>query len=105
VGYPSWSRVGKYIYFDNIPYQRESAFFRVRIGAGKLEEVTSFKDLLQRYGILGVWKGLASDDSPLLLRNTGSQEEIASGCGPYVLLDSHPVVKWVLAKAGVKGNF
>jgi hypothetical protein len=31
-----------------------------------------------------------------------SRVTIESGRGPYVLLDSQPVVKWVIAKAGVK---
>jgi Tol biopolymer transport system component len=74
-GYPSWSRDGKYIYFGNLPYQREAAFFRVRISDRKLEQVVSFKELIHPYGILGAgWIGLTPDDSPLLLRNVGSEE-------------------------------
>jgi Tol biopolymer transport system component len=72
--YPSWSRDGKYIYFSNLPYQREAAFSRVRISDRKLEQVVLLKDPLQPYGIPGVWTGLTPDDSPLLLRNVGSEE-------------------------------
>jgi Tol biopolymer transport system component len=72
-GYFRWSRDGNYVYFDNIRFQREPGFFRVRISDHKLDQVASLKDL-QPYGILGVWSGLAPDDSPLLLRNVGSQK-------------------------------
>jgi serine/threonine protein kinase/Tol biopolymer transport system component len=72
--YPSWSRDGKYIYFSDLPYQREAAFFRVRISDRKLEQVVSVKQLVHPYGIVGAWTGLTPDDSPLLLRNVGSEE-------------------------------
>ena len=54
--------------------QSESVLFRVRISDRKLEQVISFKEHLKPYGILGGWTGLAPDDSPLVLRNAGSQE-------------------------------
>jgi Tol biopolymer transport system component len=73
VGYPSWSQDSNSIYFDNIAFQREVAFFRVHISDHKLEQVTSLKDL-QPYGILDLWTGLTPDDSPLLSRNVSSQE-------------------------------
>jgi len=70
VGYPSWSRDSKYIYFDSQGEDR--AFFRVQISDHKLERLVSLKDL-RLTGAFG-WTGLAPDDSPLVLRDVGTQE-------------------------------
>ena len=69
-GYPSWSRDSKYIYFDSP--QGEPAFCRVRISDHKLERLVGLKNL--RLAGTYAWTGLAPDDSPLLLRDTGTQE-------------------------------
>ncbi len=71
VGFPSWTRDGKYVYFDAL-LPNESAFFRVRISDHKLERVASLKNV-RRTGTYN-WTGLAPDDSPLLLRDIGTQE-------------------------------
>jgi eukaryotic-like serine/threonine-protein kinase len=73
IGYPSWSRDSKYIYFDSP--QGEAAFYRVRISDHKLEKVASLKNL--RLTGTFAWTGLAADDSPLVLRDVGSQEVYA----------------------------
>jgi Tol biopolymer transport system component/predicted Ser/Thr protein kinase len=70
VGFPSWSRDSKYIYFDSQGEDR--AFYRVRISDHKLERLVSLKGL-RLTGALG-WTGLAQDDSPLVLRDVGTQE-------------------------------
>ena len=70
VGYPSWSRDSKYIYFDSQGEDR--AFYRVRISDHKLERLVSLKGL-RLTGAFG-WTGLAPDDSPLVLRDAGTQE-------------------------------
>jgi Tol biopolymer transport system component len=70
VGYPSWSRDSKYIYFDSP--QSEAAFYRVRINDHKLEKVVSLKNL--RLTGTFTWTGLGPDDSPLVLRDIGTQE-------------------------------
>jgi Tol biopolymer transport system component len=67
VGYPSWSRNGKYIYFESL------ALSRVRISDRKLERIVSLKDL-KLTGNAGSWSGLAPDDSPLVVRNVGTRE-------------------------------
>ncbi len=70
IGYPSWSRDSKYIYFDiggDTP-----AFYRVRISDRKLEPLVSLKNL-RRAGP-DEWTGLAPGDSPLLLRDVGTEE-------------------------------
>jgi serine/threonine protein kinase/Tol biopolymer transport system component len=73
VGYPNWSRDGRYIYFDGSSASIQ-AFVRVRISDGKLEEVASLKDVRRAAGAFGDWAGLTPDGSPLVLRDTGTQE-------------------------------
>jgi len=68
-GYPAWSRDGKYVYFLASP-----AIFRVRVGDRKLEQVASLNDLRLASGVIGVWMGLAPDDSPMVLRDFGIQD-------------------------------
>ena len=74
VGYPEWSREGDYIYFTGVPTGGQPArVFRVRISDHKLEQVVSLKDFRQAPG-WGGWTGLAPDDSPLLVRDAGTQD-------------------------------
>jgi Tol biopolymer transport system component/DNA-binding winged helix-turn-helix (wHTH) protein len=71
--YPSWSHDGSYIYFSN-PYIAEPPLYRVRVSDRKLELVTSLSRQRLGWSIATKWMGLASDDSPLVLRDTGSEE-------------------------------
>jgi serine/threonine protein kinase/Tol biopolymer transport system component len=71
VGYPSWSKDGQYVYFLHVP--SDPAVVRVRIRDRKLEQVMDLKNF-RMAGYSGFWLGLAPDDSPLLLRDIGSQE-------------------------------
>lgn len=64
-GYPSWSRDSRYIYFDGV----ESVFFRLRISDKKLERVAGLENI-NRDG----WVGLGPDDSPMIVREIGTQE-------------------------------
>jgi len=73
IGYPSWSHDGQYLYFDTI-LSDDPAFFRMRISDRKLERLVSLKGVRRFWGELGQWTGLAPDDSPLLVRDTSSQE-------------------------------
>jgi eukaryotic-like serine/threonine-protein kinase len=73
VSWPSWSRDGKYIYFGNY-VGNDSAIFRVRVSDHKIELVVALKDLRPAFGIFGNWSGLAPDDSPLVLRDIGTEE-------------------------------
>jgi len=70
MGYPSWSRDSQYIYFDSTG--DDPAFHRVRITDQKVERLISLKNV-HRAGLFG-WSGLAPDDSPLLLRDVGTEE-------------------------------
>lgn len=78
---PAWSRDGKYLYFVNSQQQRianafqnEPALFRVNIDDGKLERSISLNGLRRAIGPFGPWMGLAPDDSPLVLRDVGTQD-------------------------------
>jgi len=73
MGYPSWSHDGQYIYFDTT-LTEDANFFRLRMSDRKLEKLVSLNGLRRYWGPFGSWTGLAPDDSPLLVRDTGSQE-------------------------------
>ena len=74
VGYPSWSHESQYLYFDTALTQ-DTALFRVRILDHKLERLRSLNDVRRFWGVFGPsWSGLTPDDSPLILRDTGTQE-------------------------------
>jgi hypothetical protein len=73
IGYPSWSQNGQYLYFDTT-LTDDSACYRIRISDRKLERLFSLKSVRRLRGPLGEWTGLAPDDSPLLVRDTSSQE-------------------------------
>jgi Tol biopolymer transport system component len=71
LGFPNWSKNGDYIYF--LHEENEPAVMRVRISDRKVERVADLKNFRQT-GFFSIWLGLALDDSPLLLRDTGTQE-------------------------------
>ena len=73
-GYPCWSRDGQYIYF--LQWPENAGVFRIGIRDRKVEPVVSLKGF-QMTGYWGLWLGLAPDDSPLLLKDMGSQEVVA----------------------------
>ena len=73
--HPGWSHDGKYVYFDSTA-EGEPAFYRVQVKDRKLERVASLKDVKRPTGSdsLGIWTGLAPDDSPLALRDISTYE-------------------------------
>ena len=73
VAYPTWSRDGRYLYFDGILDNQES-YFRVQISDGKLERIFSLKGFQAAGGAFGNWSGLAPDESPLVVRDASIQE-------------------------------
>jgi Tol biopolymer transport system component len=74
LGFPSFSHDGKYIYF--LGGAVWTNVMRLRIPDGKLEPVASLKDF-QMTGYYGLWLGLTPDDSPLLLKDTGTQDVVS----------------------------
>jgi hypothetical protein len=71
LGFPNWSKSGDHVYF--LHAENEPSVMRVRIRDLKLERVADLKNFRQT-GYWTVWLGMAPDDSPLLLRDTGTQE-------------------------------
>jgi hypothetical protein len=72
--FPNWSADGQYVYFLHWP--DNPAVLRLRIGDRKVEPVADMKDL-PLAGYYGLWLGLAPGDSPMLLRDAGSQDVYA----------------------------
>jgi len=71
-----WSHTGRYVYLETAPGNGPSSLLRVEVADRKLEHVMDFGDI--RRPMVGMtsnfWSGLAPDDSPLLQRDTGTQE-------------------------------
>jgi hypothetical protein len=70
--FPNWSRDGKYIYFHS--FGSDAALCRVRVTDHNLERIASLKGIRLTIPPIGTWCGLAPDDSPLVLRDVGTQE-------------------------------
>jgi len=76
-GYPSWSRDGKFLYFQDWNHGSgyPSRVVRTRISGRRLETVLDLKSLDRlSIGTFMSWSGLAADDSVLLSRNNSTQE-------------------------------
>jgi eukaryotic-like serine/threonine-protein kinase len=76
VGWISWSRDSKYIYFDT-GLSENPAVYRVRVADRKLERIADLKGF--RRVVFGwiPWSGVTPDGAPLLLRDISSQEVYA----------------------------
>jgi DNA-binding winged helix-turn-helix (wHTH) protein/WD40 repeat protein len=76
-GYPSWSRDGQFLYFQDWNHGSgyPSQVVRTRISDRGLETVLDLKSLDRlSIGTFMSWSGLAPDDSVLLSRNNSTQE-------------------------------
>ena len=79
VGYPTWSRDGKYIYFQHSRKQPDRSFYesiaRLRLSDRKVEDIVDVKDVGRvTTGTFVDWFGLGPEDSPLFARDTSTQE-------------------------------
>jgi Tol biopolymer transport system component len=76
VGWTSWSKDSKYIYFDT-GLSENPAMYRVRVADRKLERIADLKGF--RRVVFGwiPWSGVTPDGAPLLLRDLSSQEVYA----------------------------
>ena len=73
IGFPTWSRDGRYVYYDNTSTEK-SAFLRVKVGQTHSQILIDLKDM-RRYGKYGfAWSGLAPDDSALVVRDVSTDE-------------------------------
>jgi len=71
-----WSNDSQYVYFDTQSYA-DPAVYRVRVLDKKLGTVASLKNLRRVILPFWPWMGLTPDGSPLLMRDTGTQEVYA----------------------------
>ena len=71
MGFPQWSKNSDYVYF--LHEENHPSVMRVRLHDHKIEPVADLKNFRQG-GYYTVWLGMAPDDSPLLLRDIGTQE-------------------------------
>jgi Tol biopolymer transport system component len=78
VGFTQWSTDSAYVYFDT-GYSADPAIYRVRITDHKLERIAGLKDFRRAVTSYSsaTWSGLTPDGSPLLMRDTGTQEVYA----------------------------
>jgi Tol biopolymer transport system component len=73
VAYPTWSRDGRYLYFDGIVDNQEG-YYRVQVSDRKLERIFSMRGFQAAGGAFGNWSGIAPDEFPLLVRDSSIQE-------------------------------
>ena len=71
-----WSGDSKTVYFDS-ESSAEPAVYRLRMSDHRLETVASLKNLRRVILPFQPWLGLTPDGSPLLMRDTGTQEVYA----------------------------
>jgi Tol biopolymer transport system component len=77
IGFPAWSRDGKYVYFD-AAFTDKTTYRRVKVGQTHSEFFLDLKGV-HRYvdTSVGAWSGLSPDESPLLLLDLSTQEVYA----------------------------
>jgi serine/threonine protein kinase/Tol biopolymer transport system component len=75
IGYLNWSHDGAYLYFDT--YGEKRSVQRLRLSDRQIETVADLSKVRQAWGPYAPWLGLAPDDSPLVLRDVGSEEVYA----------------------------
>jgi serine/threonine protein kinase/Tol biopolymer transport system component len=73
IGYVAWSNDSETVYFDTAR-EKDPAFYRLRLRDRKLERLLSLKDIRRVQEPYGPWSGLTPDNSPLALRDTGSED-------------------------------
>jgi eukaryotic-like serine/threonine-protein kinase len=71
--FPSWSRDGKYLYFDST-FSDSQSYVRIKLGETKSESVVSLQGLRRYFGSVGVWSGLTPDGTPIFVRDISTQE-------------------------------
>lgn len=68
----NWSRDGRHVYFEQ--HGAQHAVMQVGLDDRKVDQIVSLQNV-KRAGVDGsFWFGLAPDDSPIVLRDTGTQE-------------------------------
>lgn len=74
-GFENWSRDDRYIYaLDDSQENQGESIVRVSIANRKLESLVNLKDIPRRTDLWAQWTGLATDDSPLVMRDRSTEE-------------------------------
>ncbi len=68
----NWSADGRSVFY--VRRGTQPALLRVAIANRKVQEIVSLKDLRQTGFRGAIWTGLTPDDSPMFLRDIGTQE-------------------------------
>ena len=71
-GFINWSHDSHYLYY--MRHEPQPATFRIRLGDRKIEEVASLTEIRDGGSPPGLQFALAPDDSPVLLRDSGTEE-------------------------------
>jgi Tol biopolymer transport system component len=72
-----WSHDSQYVYFWGTSAKGEPAIYRVRVSTRKVEEIVRLKGFREAPGLFGGWVGLSPDDSPLIVKDTGTQDVVS----------------------------
>ena len=76
IGRAQWSPDGKYVYFDS-GANADPAIYRLSLANRQPERIVSLKEFRRVVQPWQSWLGLTPDGSPLLMRDTGTQEVYA----------------------------
>jgi Tol biopolymer transport system component len=76
IGSALWSPDGKSVYFDS-GASTDPAIYRLSLASRQPERIVSLKDFRRVVQPWQSWMGLTPDGSPLLMRDTGTQEVYA----------------------------
>jgi hypothetical protein len=71
-GVMQWSRDGKFLY--HLQYGKDPAIMRVRMSDRKVERLASLSGVRLAGFLAGVAFGMTPDGSPIILRDTGTEE-------------------------------
>jgi hypothetical protein len=71
VAFPEWSHDGRSIFY--VKWTDEPAVFRIRIADGRRESVADLRGL-QYTGVYTSWMGLDPADTPMMLRDAGTDD-------------------------------
>jgi hypothetical protein len=69
----TWSGDSKYIGFDT-SFTPDPGFFRVRVADGRITQMMGLKNIHRLFPQWGEWSGMTPDGSPLVVRDTSTQE-------------------------------
>jgi Tol biopolymer transport system component/DNA-binding winged helix-turn-helix (wHTH) protein len=71
-GYPAWSSDSRFVFFFGL-LSTGPGVYRVRVPDGNAERVVDLNGF-RHTGAVGAWMGLDPTDTPMLIRDTGSEE-------------------------------